>query len=101
MWMEEEKMVKKAHLLRKQGRRKIERPRLRWECCVRMDIKKVEMVGEWRELAEDREGSGGVLRSMQGRSLLLMDLIHVTAARSWHACMRPSVNNCPLIATTN
>ena len=27
---------------------------MRWEDCVRRDIHKVALVGEWRELAEDR-----------------------------------------------
>ena len=36
------------------GRRKRGRPRLRWENCVRRDISKVWVVGDWRDLAEDR-----------------------------------------------
>ena len=40
--------------MRERGRRKRGGLRLRWEDCVRRDIRKVGMVGEWRELAEDR-----------------------------------------------
>ena len=53
MQMEEERMAKRVDRLRKQGGRERGRLRLRWEYCVRSDINKVWMVGEWRELAED------------------------------------------------
>ena len=52
MW--EERMPKRVDILRKQGKRKRGRSRLRWKDCVRRDICKVGVVGEWRELAEDR-----------------------------------------------
>ena len=47
-------MAKRADRVREQSRRKRAIPRLRWADCVRMDICKVGVVGEWRELAEDR-----------------------------------------------
>ena len=47
-------MAKRVARLREQGRRKRGRPRLRWEDGVMRDIHKVGVVGEWRELAEDR-----------------------------------------------
>ena len=37
-----------------QRRRKRGRLQLRWKDCVKMDISKVGVVREWRELAEDR-----------------------------------------------
>ena len=49
-----ERMAKRADRLREQARRKRGRLRLRWEDCVRRDIRKVAVVGEWREFAEDR-----------------------------------------------
>ena len=54
VWRGEERMTKRADRLTLQGRRKRGRPRLTWEDCVRRDIHKVVVVGEWRELAEDR-----------------------------------------------
>ena len=54
MRMGEERMAKRADSMREQGRRKRDRPQLRGEDCVRRDIIKMGMVGEWRELAEDR-----------------------------------------------
>ena len=49
-------MAKRADGLRGQSERKRGRPRLRWEDCARRDTQKVEVVGEWRELTEDRGG---------------------------------------------
>ena len=76
--MGEERMAKRADGLREQGRRKRGRPWLRWENCVRMDISKVGVVGEWRVESGESwlriEGSGGVLWSRQGRSLVPLDL---------------------------
>jgi len=40
--------------LRGQGRRKQGRSQLRGEDCVRRDIHKLGVVGEWREFSEDR-----------------------------------------------
>ena len=47
-------MAKRVDWLREQGRRKRGRLWWRWEECVRRDISKLGVVGEWRELAEDR-----------------------------------------------
>ena len=73
-WIGEERMAKRADRLREQGRRKRGRLRLRWEDCVRCDIHKVGMVGEWRELAEDTEGGGGISWPREGRSLVPLNL---------------------------
>ena len=54
--MGEERIAKRVDRLREQGRRKRGRPQFIWEDCVRRDISKVGVVGEWRELAEDRWG---------------------------------------------
>ena len=47
-------MAKRVYWLREQDRMNRGRPQLRWEDCVRRDIPMVEVIGEWRELAEDR-----------------------------------------------
>ena len=47
-------MAKGADRLREQGMRKWGRPWLRWEDCVRSDINKVGVVGEWREVTDNR-----------------------------------------------
>ena len=52
--MREERMAKRADRLKEQGRRKKNRPRLRWKDCVRRYISEVVVVVEWKELAEDR-----------------------------------------------
>lgn len=35
------------------------RPALRWENCVKRDIKAVDLGVNWKEVAEDRERDGG------------------------------------------
>ena len=52
--MGKERMANRADMMREQGGMKKGRPRLRWEDCVRRDIHRVGVVGEWRELSEDR-----------------------------------------------
>ena len=47
-------MAKRTSKLREKGRRKRGRPCLGWEDCVRRDICKVGVVGDWRELGEDK-----------------------------------------------
>ena len=74
MWMRKERMPKRADRLREQGKRKRGRLWLRWEDCVRRDINKVGMVGEWRELAEDRGRWRSIIWSKQGKSLVPLDL---------------------------
>ena len=44
--MGDESMAKRADRLREQDGRKIGRPQLKWEDCVRKDIHKVWVVGE-------------------------------------------------------
>ena len=39
-----------------EGKRPLERPRHRWEDNVKMDLQEVGGVGEWMELAQDRDG---------------------------------------------
>ena len=56
-----ERMAKRADRLREQDRRKRGRLRLRWEDCVRRDIRKIGLVGEWSELAEDRGRSWSII----------------------------------------
>ena len=45
-------MAQRVDRLREQGRRKRGRLQLRWEDCVRREIHKVGVVGEWREFAQ-------------------------------------------------
>ena len=73
--MGEERIAKRADRLSEQGRRKRGRPRLRWEDCVRRDISKVWVVGEWRELAEDRR---------RGRSIVVKTGQKLGAIRPHH-----------------
>ena len=37
------------------------RPRRRWECNIKMDIKKVLWIVDWIDLAQDRDQGGGRL----------------------------------------
>lgn len=37
------------------GKRPLERPRLRWEDCVKKDLKMIDPGIRWREAAEDRD----------------------------------------------
>ena len=38
-----------------EGKRPLERPRLRWEDNIKMDLQEVELGGDWMELAQDRD----------------------------------------------
>ena len=48
-------------MLREQGKRKRGRSWLRWKHCVRRDINKVGVVGEWIEMAEDSRKSRSIV----------------------------------------
>ena len=38
-----------------EGERQLGRPRLRWEDNIKMDLREVGGVGDWMELAQDRD----------------------------------------------
>ena len=47
---------KRAAWLREQGRRRRGRPRLRWEDCIKRDVKKTGEEGDWKNKTGDRGG---------------------------------------------
>ena len=56
--MADDKLPKRAAelCLREQGRRRRGRPRLRWEDCVKRDVKKTGEEGDWKKKTGDRGG---------------------------------------------
>ena len=50
------RLPKRAAELREQGRRRRGRPRLRWEDCVKRDVKKAGEEGDWKKKTQDRVG---------------------------------------------
>ena len=49
-------LPKRATELREQGRRKLGRPRLRWEDCVKTDVRKAGDEEDWKKKTRDRGG---------------------------------------------
>ena len=47
--MADDRLPKRAVELREQGRRRRGRPRLRWEDCVKRDVKKAGEEGDWKK----------------------------------------------------
>ena len=54
--MADDRLPKRAAELREQGRRRRGRPRLRWEDCVKRDVKKTEEDGDWKKKTGHRRG---------------------------------------------
>ena len=54
--MADDRLPKRAAELREQGRRRRGRPRLRWEDCVKRDVKKTGEEGDWKKKTGDRGG---------------------------------------------
>ena len=54
--MVDDRLPKRAAELREEGRRRRGRPRLRWEDCVRRDVKKAGEEGDWKKKTGDRGG---------------------------------------------
>ena len=54
--MADERLPKRAAVLREQDRRRRGRPRLRWEDCVKRDVKKTGEEGDWKKKTVDRGG---------------------------------------------
>ena len=54
--MADERLPKRATELREQGRRRRGRPILRWEDCIKRDVKKTGEEGDWKKKTGDREG---------------------------------------------
>ena len=48
--MADDRLPKRAAELREQGRRRRGRPRLRWEDCVKRDVKKAGEEGDWKKI---------------------------------------------------
>ena len=58
---------KRAAELREQGRRRRGRPRLRWEDCVKRDVKKAGEEGYWKKKKETEEGGEPPTNGKRGR----------------------------------
>ena len=54
--MADDRLPKRAAELREQGRRRRGRPSLRWEDCVKRDVKKTGEEGDWKKKTGDRGG---------------------------------------------
>ena len=54
--MADDRLPKRAAYLREQSRRRRRRPRLRWEDCVKRDVKKTGEEGEWKKKTGDKGG---------------------------------------------
>ena len=54
--MADDRLPKRAAELREQGRRRRWRPRLRWEDCVKRDVKRTGEEGDWKKKTGDRGG---------------------------------------------
>ena len=60
--MADDRLPKRAAELREQGRRRRGRPRLRWEDCVKRDVKKTGEEGYWKKKTGDRTNSATNIR---------------------------------------
>ena len=54
--MADDRLPKRATELREQGRRRRERPRLRWEDCVKRDVRKAGEDEDWKKKTRERGG---------------------------------------------
>ena len=54
--MADDRLPKKVVELREEGRRRRLRPRLRWEDCVKRDVRKAGEEEDWKKKARDRGG---------------------------------------------
>ena len=54
--MADDRLPKRAAELREQGRRRRGRPRLRWEDCVKRDVRKAGEEEDWKKKTRDRGG---------------------------------------------
>ena len=52
--MKDEKLPKRSETMKHDGCRKRGRPQLRWEDCVKRDLRKAEEEEKWREKANNR-----------------------------------------------
>ena len=53
--MNDDKLPKRAETKRQEGSRKQGRPQLRWEDCVKRDLRKAKEEEKWREKANNRD----------------------------------------------
>ena len=56
MWQLRPRLPKRAAELRDEGRRRRGRPRLRWEDCVKRDVRKAGEEEDWKKKTRDRGG---------------------------------------------
>ncbi len=54
--MADDRVPKRAVELREDGRRRRGRPRLRWEDCVKIDVRKAGEEEDWKKKTRDRGG---------------------------------------------
>ena len=53
--MKDDKLLKRSETKKQEGCRKRGRPQLRWEDCVKLDLRKAEEEEKWRENANNRD----------------------------------------------
>ena len=54
--MADDRLANRAAELRQEGRRRQGRPILRWEDCVKLDVRKAGEEGDWKKKTRDRGG---------------------------------------------
>ena len=52
--MGDDRLPKRAAELREEGRMRLGRPRLRWEDCVKIDVRKAGEADDWKKKTRDR-----------------------------------------------
>ena len=55
VWMEEGRLPNKVQVMKHPGHGKRDRPQLRWEDCIKKDVRKAKEADKWREKAVSRE----------------------------------------------
>ena len=78
--MADDRLPKRATELRKEGRRRRGKPRLRWEDCVKRDVRKAGEEEDWKKQKRDR---GGWKRLSDEAVKKFLTAPHLQSLTSW------------------